>query len=123
PHGSLGHSEEALRHAARALATFEQLDEDPPAMVWYRIGIVRHQRSEEAAALEALERGEALALRQHDERTSVFVRWVRATALANLGRYAEAFAALAAADSVGRGEEAVARSRIPNTYGAFFADL
>jgi hypothetical protein len=34
-----------------------------------------------------------------------------------------AFAALAAAESAGKGEEAFARSRIPNTYGAFYADL
>jgi hypothetical protein len=123
PHGSLGHLDEALRHAARALATYKELDEEPPAMVVYRIGIIRHQRSEEAAALKALKLGEALALAQHEETILVFVRWVRATVLANLGRYQEAFAALAAAESSGKGEEAFARSRIPNTYGAFYADL
>ena len=123
PHGSLGHLDEALRHAARALATYKQLGEEPPAMVLYRIGIIRHERSEEAAALKALQQGEALALAQHDETIIVFVRWVRAKALANLGHYQEAFAALAAAESAGKGEEAFARSRIPNTYGAFYADL
>ena len=92
-------------------------------MVLYRIGITRHQRSEEAAALKALQRGEALALAQHEETILVFVRWMRATVLANLGRYQEAFTALAAAESSGKGEEAFARSRIPNTYGAFYADL
>ena len=123
PHGSLGYLDEALRHAAHALAIYKQLGEEPPAMVLYRIGIIRHQRSEEIAALKALQQGEALALAQHDETILVFVRWVRATALANLGRYHEAFAALAAAASSGKGEEAFARSRIPNTYGAFYADL
>jgi len=123
PHGSLGHLDEALRHAAYALATFKQLGEEPPAMVLYRIGITRHQRSEEAAALKALKRGEDLALAQHEETILIFVRWVRSTVLANLGRYHEAFAALAAAESAGKGQEAFARSRIPNTYGAFYADL
>lgn len=123
PHGSLGHLDEALRHAAHALTTYKQLGEEPPAMVLYRIGLIRHQRSEEAAALKALQRGEALALVQHEETILVFVRWVRATALANLGHYQEAFAALASAESAGKGEEAFARSRIPNTYGAFYADL
>jgi len=123
PHGSLGHMDEALRHAARALATFKELGEDPPAMVLYRIGQVRHQRGEEAAALKALQRGEALALAQHEQSILVFVRWVRAKALANLGRYQEAFAALASAESAGKGEEVFARTRIPNTYGAFYADL
>lgn len=92
-------------------------------MVLYRIGNIRHQRSEDAAALKALQQGEALALAQHDETMIVFVRWVRAKVLANLGRYQEAFASLAAAESSGKGEEAFARSRIPNTYGAFYADL
>lgn len=123
PHGSLGHLDEALRYAARALATYKELGEEPPAMVLYRIGITQHQRGEETAALKALQRGEALALAQHEETILVFVRWVRATVLANLGRYQEAFAALAAAESSGKGEEAFARSRIPNTYGAFYADL
>lgn len=123
PHGSLGHLDEALRHAAHAMAIYKQLGEEPPAMVLYRIGIIRHQRSEEVAAFKALQQGEALALTQHEETILVFVRWVRATALANLGRYHEAFAALAAAESSGKGEEAFARSRIPNTYGAFYADL
>jgi hypothetical protein len=123
PHGSLGNLDEALRHAAHALATYKQLNEDPPAMVLYRIGITRHQRGEEAAALKALQRGEALALAQHEETMLVFVNWVRAKVLANLGRYQEAFAALAMAEAAGRGEEAFARSRIPNTYGAFYADL
>jgi tetratricopeptide (TPR) repeat protein len=123
PHGSLGQLDEALRYAARALVTYKELGEKPPAMVLYRIGITRHQRSEETAALRALQRGEALALAQHDETILVFVRWVRATVLANLGRYQEAFTALAAAESSGKGEEAFARSRIPNTYGAFYADL
>ena len=123
PHGSLGHLDEALRHAARALAVFKQLGEEPPAMVLYRIGIVRHHLGEEAAALKALKRGEDLALAQHEETILIFVRWVRSTVLANLGRYHEAFAALAAAESAGKGQEAFARSRIPNTYGAFYADL
>jgi DNA-binding SARP family transcriptional activator len=123
PHGSLGHLDEALRHAAQALAIYKQLGEEPPAMVLHRIGIIRHQRSEEGAALKALQQGEALALAQHEETILVFVRWVRATALANLGRYHEAFAALVAAESAGKGEEAFARSRLPNTYGAFYADL
>ncbi len=123
PHGSLGHHDEALQHAARALVTFKQLGEEPPAMVLYRIGIVRHQLGEEATALKALRRGEDLALAQHEETILIFVRWVRATALANLGRYQEAFAALAAAESAGRGQEAFARSRVPNTYGSFYADL
>jgi hypothetical protein len=92
-------------------------------MVVFRIGIIRHQRSEEAAALKALHRGEALALAQHEETILIMVNWVRAKALANLGRYQEAFVALAAAASSGKGEEAFARSRIPNTYGAFYADL
>jgi len=123
PHGSLGQLDQALWHAERALETFLQLGEDPPAIVLYRIGIVRHQRGHELAALEALRQGEELAHQQRDEITLVFVRWVRATALANLGRYGEAFAALASAESAGRGEEVFARSRIPNTYGACFADL
>ncbi len=123
PHGSLGNMDEALRHAARALATFKELGEDPPAMVLYRIGQVRHQRGEEGTALKALQRGEALALAQHEQSIIVFVRWVRAKALANLGRYQEAFAALASAESAGKGEEVFARTRIPNTYGAFYADL
>lgn len=123
PHGSLGQLDEALRHATRALETFAQLGADPPAIVLYRIGIVRHQRGDELAALEALHQGEELALQQRDEITLIFVRWVRATALANLGRYGEAFAALASAESSGRGEEVFARSRIPNTYGACYADL
>jgi DNA-binding SARP family transcriptional activator len=123
PHGSLGNLDEALRQAAHALTIYKKLGEEPPAMVLYRIGIIRHQRSEEAAALKALRRGETLALAQHEETILVFVRWVRATALANLGRYQEAFAALATAESSGKGEEAFARSRIPNTYGAFYADL
>jgi DNA-binding SARP family transcriptional activator len=123
PHGSLGHLDEALQHAARALATYKQLNEDPPAMVLYRIGLTRHERGEEVAALNALQRGEALALAQHEETMLVIVKWARAKVLANLGRYQEAFAALAAAESAGKGEEAFARSRIPNTYGAFYADL
>ncbi|HEX6553305.1 MAG TPA: BTAD domain-containing putative transcriptional regulator [Ktedonobacteraceae bacterium] len=123
PRGSLGHLDEALRHAARALTTFKELGEEPPAMVLYRIGLIRHQRGEEAAALKALQQGEALALAQHEQSILVFVRWVRASTLANLGRYHEAFAALTAAESAGRGEEAFARSRIPNTRGAFYADL
>jgi DNA-binding SARP family transcriptional activator len=123
PHGSLGKLDKALEHAGRALETFAQLGADPPAIVLYRIGIVRHQRGQELAALEALRHGEELALQQHDEITLVFVRWVRATALANLGRYGEALAALASAESAGRGEEVFARSRIPNTYGACYADL
>jgi len=92
-------------------------------MVLYRIGQVRHQRGEEATALKALQRGEALALAQHEQSILVFVRWVRAKALANLGRYQEAFAALASAESAGKGEEVFARTRISNTYGAFYADL
>src|SRR5204862_8297155 len=92
-------------------------------MVLYRIGIVRHHLGEEAAALKALKRGEDLALVQHEETILIFVRCVRSTVLANLGRYQEAFAALAAAESAGKGREAFARSRIPNTYGAFYADL
>ncbi|HEX6551524.1 MAG TPA: BTAD domain-containing putative transcriptional regulator [Ktedonobacteraceae bacterium] len=123
PHGSLGHLDEALRHAARVLAIFKELGEEPPAMVLYRIGLIRHQRGEETAALKALERGEDLALAQHEQSILVFVRWVRASTLANLGRYHEAFAALAAAESAGKGEEIFARSRIPNTRGAFYADL
>ena len=39
PHGSLGHLDEALRYAARALATYKKLGEEPPAMVLYRVGI------------------------------------------------------------------------------------
>ncbi len=123
PHGSLGENDEALRQVTQALEIFEQLNEDPPAEVLYRLALVRHQRGNEIAALEAVERGEALALAQHDETVIVFVRWVRALALANLGRYHEALNALAAAETASKGEEAVARSRIPNTYGAFFADL
>ncbi len=92
-------------------------------MVLYRIGLTRHERGEEVAALKALQRGEALALAQHEETMLVIVNWARAKVLANLGRYQEAFAALAAAESAGKGEEAFARSRIPNTYGAFYADL
>jgi hypothetical protein len=44
-------------------------------------------------------------------------------ALANLGRYSEAFLALASAQAATKGEEAVARSRIPDTYGSLYADL
>jgi hypothetical protein len=106
PYGSLGHLDKALRHAARALTAYKQLNEDPPAMVLYRIGLTRHERSEEIAALKALQRGEALALTQHEETMLVIVNWARAKVLANLGRYQEAFAALAAAESAGRGEEA-----------------
>ncbi|HEX6511268.1 MAG TPA: BTAD domain-containing putative transcriptional regulator [Chloroflexota bacterium] len=123
PHGSLGHLDDSLLHAQQALAMFEELGEDPPAMALFRIGLTRHQRAEERAALDALERGEPLALRQHDERTVIFIRWVRASILANLGQYEAAWAQLAAAEAFGRGEEAVARARIPNTRAAFFADL
>jgi tetratricopeptide (TPR) repeat protein len=123
PHGSLGHLDEALEHAFRARDIFESLGEDPPAAVLYRIGLVYHHRGQEGAALEALERGEALARDQHDEIILVFVHWVRAMTLANLGRFEEAFAALRAAESSGKGEEVFARSRVPNTWASLYADL
>ncbi|MEW6154782.1 MAG: BTAD domain-containing putative transcriptional regulator [Actinomycetota bacterium] len=123
PYGSLGELALASEHVAAALAVAERRGVAPPALVVYRLALVRHQRGEEPGALEALDWCRALATDQHDERALVFERVVRAWALGALGRYGEALAALDDVGSVGRGEEAVVRARVPNTRASLLFDL
>ena len=123
PYGSLGQLEQSWQHVEGALRIYRDLGEDPPAEVLYRAGFMCHLQGDEVRALRELEHAEVVAEMQHAETEIVFVRWVRAVALANLGRYTEAFLALASAQAATKGEEAVARSRIPNTYGSLYADL
>lgn len=123
PYGSLGELDRATEHIDAALAIAEQRRQPPPAVVLYRRAIIQHQRGDEPAALTTLDRCRKLAIDQHDERTLVFERVVRAWALGALGRYGGALAALDDVAAIGRGEEAVVRSRVPNTRASFLFDL
>jgi DNA-binding SARP family transcriptional activator/tetratricopeptide (TPR) repeat protein len=123
PYGSLGELDRAGEHVDAALRIAERAGRPPPALVVYRLALVRHQRGEERLALEALDRCRELALAQHDERTLVFERVVRSWALGALGRYGEALAALDDVSAIGRGEEASVRSRVPNTRASLLFDL
>lgn len=123
PYGSLGELDRATEHVDAALAIAERRRQPPPAVVLYRRAIIQHQRGAEPDALTTLDRCRQLAIDQHDERTLVFERVVRAWALGALGRYGEALAALEDVAAIGRGEEAVVRSRVPNTRASFLFDL
>jgi DNA-binding SARP family transcriptional activator len=123
PYGSLGELDRATEHIDAALAIADRLGEPPPALVVYRLSLVHHQTGREHDALENLDWCRELALAQHDERTLVFERVVRAWALGALGRYGEALAALDDIRNIGRGEEAVVRGRVPNTRASFLFEL
>jgi DNA-binding SARP family transcriptional activator len=123
PYGSLGHLDLAAEHIDAAFAIASRRGEPPAAIVLYRLGLIQHQRGQEAAALDTLDRCRERALTEHDERALVFERVVRAWALGALGRYGEALSALDDVRSIGRGEEAVVRGRIPNTRASILYDL
>jgi DNA-binding SARP family transcriptional activator len=123
PYGSLGELDRATVHVDAALAIADRRGEPPPAIVLYRMGLIQHQRGQEADALATLERCRQFALDQHDERALVFERVVRSWALGALGRYGEALAALDDIGAIGRGEEAVVRGRVPNTRASMLFDL
>jgi DNA-binding SARP family transcriptional activator/tetratricopeptide (TPR) repeat protein len=123
PYGSLGDFAHATEHIDAALDIVDRLGRAPPAVVVFRLGLIQHQTGRERAALESLERCRQLALSQHDERTLVFERVVRAWALGALGGYGDALAALDDIRQIGRGEEAVVRSRVPNTRASLLSDL
>ncbi|MGH9224014.1 MAG: AAA family ATPase, partial [Acidimicrobiales bacterium] len=123
PYGSLGELDRATEHIDAAMAIAERRRQPPPAVVLYRRAIIQHQRGDERGALVTLDLCRQLAMDQHDERTLVFERVVRAWALGALGRYGEALAALDDVASIGRGEEAVVRSRVPNSRASFLFDL
>jgi DNA-binding SARP family transcriptional activator/tetratricopeptide (TPR) repeat protein len=123
PFGSLGELDRATEHIDAALVIADRLDRPPPAVVVYRLSLIEHQNGHEREALVKLDWCRDLAMAQHDERTLVFERVVRAWTLGALGRYGEALAALDDVRSIGRGEEAVVRGRVPNTRASLFFDL
>jgi DNA-binding SARP family transcriptional activator len=123
PYGSLGELDQAERHISAAFAIAERRGQPPPAIVLYRLALVQHQRAQEEAALATLDRCRERALVEHDERALVFERVVRSWTLGALGRYGEALASLDDVRTIGRGEEAVVRGRIPNTRASFLFDL
>ena len=123
PYGSLGELDQAARHVDAALSIAARNGVQPPAVVLYRLGLIQHQKGREQDALRTLDRCREAASDQHDERILVFERIVRSWALGALGRYGEALGALDDVASIGKGEEAVARARIPNTRASLLADL
>lgn len=123
PYGSLGEFVRATEHIDAALAIADRLGHSPPAVVVYRLSLVQHQNGREREALVNLDWCRDLALAQHDERTLVFERVVRAWTLGALGRYGDALAALDDIRNIGRGEEAVVRGRVPNTRASLLFEL
>jgi DNA-binding SARP family transcriptional activator/tetratricopeptide (TPR) repeat protein len=123
PYGSLGELDQASRHIDAALSIAARNGRQPPAVVLYRLALIQHQKGREEDALRTLDRCRDAASDQHDERILVFERIVRSWALGALGRYGEALAALDDVASIGKGEEAVARARVPNTRASLLADL
>jgi DNA-binding SARP family transcriptional activator/tetratricopeptide (TPR) repeat protein len=123
PYGSLGELGRAREHIDAALAIADRHGRPPPAVVVYRLALVHHQTGHEDVALSHLDRCRRLARAQHDERTLVFERVVRSWVLGALGRYGEALTTLDDIDRIGRGEEAVVRSRVPNTRASLLFDL
>jgi DNA-binding SARP family transcriptional activator len=123
PYGSLGEFDRALHHVGAAVAAFEARGQEPPAIVWYRRALIEHHTGRENDALVTLDRCRSAALAQYDERSLIFERWVRCLALAGLGRYGEALAALDDIATIGKGEEVTARSRVPNTRASLLFDL
>jgi DNA-binding SARP family transcriptional activator/tetratricopeptide (TPR) repeat protein len=123
PYGSLGELDRASEHIDAALSIAARNGLQPPAVVLYRLGLIQHQKGHEQDALHTLDRCRGAAGDQHDERILVFERIVRSWALGALGHYGEALAALDDVASIGKGEEAVARARIPNTRASLLADL
>lgn len=123
PYGSLGEFDRASEHIDAALAVAARHGQQPPAVVLYRLSLIQHQRGQEDDALITLDRCRDAARDQHDERILVFERIVRTWALGALGRYGEALATLDDAAAIGKGEEAVARARIPNTRASLLADM
>jgi DNA-binding SARP family transcriptional activator/tetratricopeptide (TPR) repeat protein len=123
PYGSLGDFEPARRHIEAAIVIADRLGRPPPAIVLNRLGLIQHMTGQELEALSTLDRCRELALAEHDERTLVFERIVRAWSLGGLGRFGEALSALDDVGTIGRGEEAVARARVPNTRASLLSDL
>ncbi len=123
PYGSLGNHEQASHHIDAAFEIAARRGRPPPAIVFYRLGLIQHQRGREADALATLDRCRELALVERDERALVFERVVRSWALGALGRYGEALAALDDIGTIGRGEEAVVHGRVPNTRASMLFDL
>ncbi|MGH9011733.1 MAG: hypothetical protein ACRDYF_18080, partial [Acidimicrobiia bacterium] len=123
PSLTLGDIDLGLEHIAEARRIFERLGREPPALLWMRVAAVEHHRGREHEALATLDRLRAAALAEHDESLLVMERWLRAMALGGLGRYGDAFAALGDVTRIGRGEEAFARARVPNTRGWLLFDL
>jgi len=123
PYGSLGEFDRATEHIDAALEIADRLGHPPPAVVVYRLSLLQHQNGREHESLASLDWCRELALAQHDERTLVFERVVRAWALGALGRYGGALAALDDIRNIGRGEEAVVRGRVPNTRASLLFDL
>jgi DNA-binding SARP family transcriptional activator len=123
PYGSLGQLEAAEHHVEAAVELYHRLGQPVPALLWYRRSLLLHHTGRERAALAALDRCHRAARQQCDERAQVFERLVRAWTLGALGRIGEALSALDDIDAIGHGEEAVARSRVPNTRGSLYAEL
>jgi class 3 adenylate cyclase/DNA-binding SARP family transcriptional activator/tetratricopeptide (TPR) repeat protein len=123
PYLSLGEFDPGLEHLAEARRIFERLGREPPALLWLRLAAVEHHRGREDEALATLDRLRTAALAEHDEAYLVYERWIRAMTLGGLGRYGDAVAALDDVSRIGRGEEAFARARVPNTRGWLLFDL
>lgn len=123
PYGSLGEFELALEHIGHARAIFERVGREPPALLWFRVAIIEHYRGQEHETLVTLARLRTAALAEHDETGLVMECLLRSWALGGLGRYGEALAALDDVSRIGKGEEAFARARVPNTRGWLFFDL
>jgi DNA-binding SARP family transcriptional activator/tetratricopeptide (TPR) repeat protein len=122
PSGSLGLIDDALRHSHEALAQAARAGLQAPPFPTGRIALMLHFRGREVEAIEWARRAEEAASGQRDEQTLLMSRWVRALALAALGRVGEAWRTLDSMEEVGR-EESFWRARVPNTYGSFLHDL